>query len=105
MDLQKEWRIRGAFRAKSAAERCLELLLAKPILTGTTVQKDLKITPKAAYNALDQLVAAKIIRERTGFGRNRVFAAEEIIQLLARPIDEPVESALFKAKMLMKNGS
>lgn len=99
--LPERWQQRGRFRAKSAARRALTELLEVPILTQRILQDRLGVSHAPALNAIDQLCAAGILRERTGMSRNRVFAAEEVIELLARPFGEPPETALEKAKALL----
>lgn len=98
--LPANWQNAGQFRAKSAAQKMLQEMLETPIFTEKHVQRKLKVSHPAALRAITQLQEAKIIRERTGMMRNRVFAAEEVIELLARPFGEPPESALRKAKSL-----
>ena len=66
-----------------------------------SLQRALKISAPAANNALRQLVDRRILRERTGFGRNRVFAAEEVISILARPLDQTPETAREQGFELM----
>jgi hypothetical protein len=42
----------------------------------------------AANTAIDQLVEAGILVERTGYKRNRVFSAPEVLDILNRPFGE-----------------
>lgn len=100
LELPSKWQAAGQFRGKSAAQNMLQGMLETPIFTEKHIQKKLKISHPAARRAIEQLQAANIIRERTGMTRNRVFAAEEVIELLARPFGEPPETALKKAKSL-----
>ena len=58
----------------------------------------LGVSFQAASNALNMLAKQHIVRERTGHGRNRVFAAEEVIAVLARPFAEDPEIALEGAR-------
>lgn len=102
LELPATWNERGNFRKNSAALKTLDVLLSHPILSATTLQQLLKISAPAAGNALRQLVEAKILFERTGFERNRVFAAEEVIAILARPLDEAPETARDQGLAMMK---
>ena len=43
------------------------------------VQEGLGVSAPAANRAVRQLLQKKIIHERTGYGRNRLFAAEEVV--------------------------
>ena len=88
--LPEQWHGRGKFRKKSAAHRSIDLLLELPILTAKVLGEKLKISPPAANNALQKMVEAGILVERTGFRRNRVFAAEEVLRLLSRSVMEEV---------------
>ncbi|MGE4132115.1 MAG: Fic family protein [Bdellovibrionales bacterium] len=97
MSLPETWLNRGRFREGSAAKRSMEVLLGMPIVTIKTFQNLLEISQPAAKRAIDQLQSHKILRERTGLSRNRVFAAEEVIEILARPFRSPIEHALNKA--------
>jgi len=44
------------------------------------------------------LESKRVVRERTGYGRKRIFAIEEIIAVLARPLGEDPEIALEGAR-------
>jgi len=96
--LPDEWRDRHSFRSGSAADRMLDLLITNPIFTVSQIQDRLKVTRPAANHAAAQLVSAKIAKERTGHARNRVFAAEEVLELLARKFSEPPSAALMRAR-------
>ncbi len=95
--LQLQWAKRADFRKGSAALYSLPVLLETPILSVRLLQDRLKISQPAAKRAIDQLCAAKILNERTGFDRNRIFAAEEVIELLARPFGENPDHAIERA--------
>lgn len=98
--LPQRWGERGKFRGDSAAKRALPELLETPIVTIKHLEEKLGVSNPAALRAIGQLCDAKILRERTGFARNRIFAAEDVIELLARPFGEPAETALQKAASL-----
>ena len=100
--LPDDWKARGSFRDKSAAQRLLRQLMTHPIFTVKEVEKSLEVSKPAANKAVKQLIKAGIIRERTGDARYRVFAAEEVIELLARKFAEPTGEALARAKELLK---
>jgi len=82
----EEWKQKGNFRKNSAADKTIEILLESPILTAKTLGKKLSVSQPTANKALLQLTTAKILTERTGFSRNRVFAAEDVIKLLTKNI-------------------
>lgn len=100
--LEDIWKKRGKFRANSAAERSLEILLHHPIITSALLQEKLQISGPASTNAINQLVGAGIIIRRKFEKRAPVYAAEELIQLLARPFGSEVELALEKARKILK---
>ncbi len=110
MELTKEallslplmWKSRGEFRAKSAASNALEYILKTPVFTLESLLRALGCSGPAAANAIKQLESFKIIRERTGNKRNRVFAAEEVIILLSREFGSDIELAMDKAKRILE---
>jgi len=88
--LPEQWLARGKFRRGSAAERALGVLTETPIISASMLQQRLNVSAPAAAKAVTQLQAAGVVRERTGYKRNRVFAAEDVIAILGRPFgDEP----------------
>lgn len=96
------WRARGKFRKNSAADRALELLLHRPILSSAVLQEELKISGPASTNALNQLVECKVIKHRSFENRRPLYAAEELIQILARPFGSEIDLALEKAHSLLQ---
>jgi Fic family protein len=99
--LPEQWRGRGEFREGSAAQCALSFLITHPIFTVSGLRDLCKVSAPAANRAAEQLVKAKIVRERTGSGRNRVFAAEEVIQLLSRRFSDDPAIALERAKDML----
>ena len=69
-----------------------------PIVTARILADQLDVSFQAASNALNVLESKRVVRERTGYGRNRIFATEEIIAVLARPFGEDPEIALEGAR-------
>ncbi|MGM0559696.1 MAG: hypothetical protein ACQETX_01335 [Pseudomonadota bacterium] len=65
---------------------------------------ELDVSFQAASSALKALEGAGIVRERSGQGRNRIFAAEEAIAILARPFGEEPEIALEGARRILATG-
>ena len=93
-----QWQERGKFRKNSAARNALGILIKKPIITARLLAKELDVSFQAASSALNSLQEKGIVRERTGHGRNRIFAAEEVIAVLARTFGEDPEVALEGAR-------
>lgn len=98
-----EWRKKGKFRAGSGADKAVDILIASPILSTTELSHKLKISFQAASVALKQLTSAEIVGERTGYGRNRIFAAEEVISVLARPFGQDPKISLEAARLILEN--
>lgn len=85
------WRARRRYRDKSAALRALDLLPDYPVITTGRLGERLGVSAPAANAAIAQLVEAGVLVERTGYRRNRVFAAQEVLQVLNRPFGaEPI---------------
>ncbi|MCC7441794.1 MAG: Fic family protein [Bdellovibrionales bacterium] len=101
-ELPGEWMKRGEFRKGSAAEKALSWLRVNPIFTVKQIAAGVGVSPQAANAAVDQLRKRKVVRERTGYERNRVFAAEEVISLLSRRFGSSAHEALEGARHLME---
>ncbi|WP_019086695.1 Fic family protein [Komagataeibacter europaeus] len=86
--LKATWQQRRAFRKGSTALRALDLLTDYPVLTASRLGHLLDITPPAAQTALAQLCQVGILTERTGYARNRIYAAEDVLTILNRPFGE-----------------
>lgn len=85
------WRARRRYRDKSAALRALDLLPDYPVITAKRLGDRLGVSAPAANAAIAQLVEAGVLIERTGYRRNRVFVAQEVLQVLNRPFGaEPI---------------
>ncbi|SFV16052.1 Fic family protein [Methylobacterium sp. 174MFSha1.1] len=83
--LRNDWAARRRFRHGSASLRTLDLLPHYPVLTVRRLASLLAVTVPQAGQAVDQLVAAGILSERTGYARNRIFAAGEVLAIVNRP--------------------
>jgi Fic family protein len=89
--LETIWKRRRQFRASSAAARALSILPHHPVVTVNRLAKLLEVSFPAAAQAVDQLSEVGILIERTGYKRNRVFAADEALLIINRPFgDEPI---------------
>ena len=82
--LFSDWINRRKWRRGSSARRAIDLLLGHPVVTTKRLEGLLGISSQAAATAIKQLVAAKILEERTGFKRNRVFAATGVLKIYNR---------------------
>ena len=87
-NLKLIWKQRRRFRLGSAALSALSLLSDYPVLTVSRLASMLDVTFRAANIAIEQLCDASILRERTGHSRNRIFAADEALNIMNRPFGE-----------------
>src|SRR3546814_16417844 len=74
--LSEECRYRRKYRAGSASLRTLDLLIDYPVITLKRLADKLSVSRPQALAAINQLVEAGVLIERTGYRRNRVFSAE-----------------------------
>ena len=89
-ELQKIWLLRRRFRSGSAATRTLALLPHYPIITVGRLASILEISWPQASRAVEQLMSVGILVERTGYRRNRLFAASEALTIINRPFGDEV---------------
>lgn len=83
--LPERWRARQALRAGSTASRAVELLADWPVLTVGRLAGLLGVTYQAANQAIERLLSLRVLVERTGYQRNRVFVAEDVLRVINRP--------------------
>ncbi|WP_375779072.1 Fic family protein [Bradyrhizobium sp. ma5] len=86
--LSELWQERRKFRKGSAALRALDELHNYPVLTAKRLGEILEISPPQVHQAIAQLEEADILEERTGYARNRVYAAPEALSIINRPFGE-----------------
>ena len=95
------WQERGAFRRNSTAQRSLDLLVQMPIMTVKALATELDVSNQAANEAMRRLEQAAVVKERSGRGRGRHFAAEEVISVLGRSFGSDPEIALEGARRIL----
>ncbi len=89
--LGENWDTRRRFRSGSASLNALPLLLDYPVITIGRLASKLSVTFAQASAAVRQLCEVGILQERTGYRRNRMFAATEVLALVNRPFGvEPI---------------
>jgi Fic family protein len=86
--LQKIWLSRRRFRANSASLRALDVLPHYPVLSIKRLADLLDVSFPQASNAIEQLEAVDILRERTGYRRNKIYTAPEALTVINRPFGE-----------------
>lgn len=90
--LRQEWLGRRKFRKGSASLRALDVLPHFPVVTANRLSELLEVSVPQAMQAVSQLEAIGILKERTGYARNRIFAAAEALEIINRPFgQEPAE--------------
>lgn len=72
-----------------------------PVINVKLLASELKVSIQAASQGLQRLEKAGVIRDRSGRGRGRVFAAEEVIGVLARPFRMNIDVALDGARHML----
>ncbi len=70
-------------RAKLAHELLLELF-SNPAVSVARIEKQLSISTSSAHRLANELDQAGILKEITGFSRNRIFILHEYIELFKR---------------------
>ena len=85
------WERRTAFRSGSAAQRALGVLGGYPAITATRLATLLSVTYAPANNGLAALCKAGIIDELTGYRRNRIFVARDLLRIFNRPYGDMPE--------------
>lgn len=83
--LSLDWGGRKDWRANSTPKRTLELLLAHPVITIKGLTSQLNVSKQAASTAVRSLVDNGILKEKTGFKRNKIFVASEVLSIFNRP--------------------
>jgi Fic family protein len=87
-DLRAIWLSRRKFRSGSAALRALDVLPHYPVVTTRRLAALLDVSSAQAGQAAQQLMEAGVLHERTGYRRNRLFAAAEALSIINRPFGE-----------------
>lgn len=85
--LATDWQARRKWRKNSTPYRALELLQSNPVVTAKSLAVAMSVSQQAANEAIKLLVETKVLRERKGYKRNRVFAAVEVLQIFSGATD------------------
>jgi Fic family protein len=80
-------------RAAANGHRVLEHLYERPIVSVADIQTLLGTTYPAASNVVNRLATLGILREITGYRRNRLFRYESYIQLFSETQADPIPPA------------
>lgn len=87
--LSEIWRGRHKFRRGSAALRALWILPHYPVVTTKRLMALLDVSQPVALEATNRLEELGILKERTGYRRNRIFACPEALTVINRPFGAP----------------
>jgi cell filamentation protein, protein adenylyltransferase len=88
--MREEYRVRITERLGRAAangHRIMEKLFNHPIVTVARVRQWLDVTPAGANNLVNRLVDVGLLREITGYARNRRFRFDPYLRLFEEPED------------------
>ncbi|MDZ4044946.1 MAG: Fic family protein [Rhodoglobus sp.] len=69
-------------RSDSAAHRAIPLLVGQPVLTVRSLQDALDVPERAAFRAIETLVARGVLEDRSGRARGRVYQHPGILGVL-----------------------
>jgi Fic family protein len=83
-ELTANWLRRRKWRKKSTAAYLIDLLPSFPVITAKWLASKLPVSLQAATTAIHQLEEAGILTERTGYKRNRVYLAKEVLSIYNR---------------------
>ena len=84
MELQQQYH-KIVHKRSPVQIRLLDLLIERPVITTAFASKRLNVTYRAANNNIAKLLKAGILREVTGAKRNRIYIAEEVLEIINRP--------------------
>ena len=62
----------------------LSYLYTKPVVTAADVMNELEVSKQTAHTLIQDFVKLDILKEQTGFKRNRIFIFEEYLNLFNR---------------------
>jgi Fic family protein len=71
-------------RRTKNGQRFLDLLFVRPVVTAGLVGKELSLSPKASNDLLRDFVSLKILKETTGYKRNRLFEFTDYLKIMKR---------------------
>ncbi len=98
-DLREQYRRRfQTTRASARLLKAVDFLFARPVLTVRQLSEVLGIPRDAAHRYVNRLGEAGILREMTGRGRNRLYAADEVIEAIEAPVQPTADTASAEAQ-------
>ena len=79
-DLEKNELLSLGKRTKAANE-FLYILFHSPVITSAALQNEMKISAKTANSLIEAFINLNILKERTGYSRNRIFVFDKYVKL------------------------
>jgi fic family protein len=79
-DLKKNELLSLGKRTKAANE-FLYFLFHSPVITSAALQNEMKISAKTANSLIEAFINLNILKERTGYSRNRIFVFDKYVKL------------------------
>ena len=79
-DLEKNELLSLGKRTKAANE-FLYRLFHSPVITSAALQNEMKISAKTANSLIEAFINLNILKERTGYSRNRIFVFDKYVEL------------------------
>lgn len=77
-------RILGMGKRIKPANRLLDYLFQKPIVKADEISRQLELSLKSTYNLIEVFQSAGILKEMTGYKRNRMYKFEEYFNIFDR---------------------
>jgi Fic family protein len=71
-------------RKTKNAQKLLDLIFTRPVVTGSFVSDNIGLSPKASNDLIRDFISLKILKEVTGHKRNRLFVFLEYFNILKR---------------------
>jgi Fic family protein len=71
-------------RKTKNAQKLLDLIFTRPVITAGFVSKNIGLSPKASNDLIRDFVSLKILKEITGYKRNRLFVFEDYLKILKK---------------------
>ena len=81
-EVRHGWDDRIKARRGATAWQLADVLLRQPVIDTPTVARELRVTAQNALRAIAPLAEADILKEFTGFARNRMWQAREVLDAL-----------------------
>lgn len=80
--LREEWRARYAADRSPIRQRLIDALMERPVLTTAIVSDRLGCSINAAQKAIETFTSDGLLREITGYARNRIYVADAIMDIV-----------------------